>query len=142
AQAWVTEDRNGEPTSVGLTISAEALNNLPDDMTGVVMELPGNRGTGIYTFVMLDWNPQWHEPPEIYGLPHFDVHFYIIPEEERLAMTPDKVAEFGNLPALQYAPPGYFPAPGFVPFMGVHWLDGTSPELGGATFTKTFIWGS
>ena len=32
--------------------------------------------------------------------------------------------------------------PGFVPQMGVHWLDSASPELGGATFTKTFIWGS
>jgi len=141
-QAWVTENREGEPVSVGLTLSVGALDNLPGEMTGVVMELPQDRGKGFYTFVMLDWNPQGHEPPQIYGLPHFDVHFYIIPDEERLAMSPDKVAEFGNLPAPGYVPMGYFPAPGFVPFMGVHWLDGASPELGGATFTKTFIWGS
>jgi hypothetical protein len=142
AQAWVAENRNGDPTAVGITISAMALNNLPDDMTGFVLELPEDRGKGFYTFVMLDWNPQGHEPPQIYGLPHFDVHFYIIPDEERMAMLPDNLAEFGNLPAPQYVPMGYFPAPGFVPFMGVHWLDGASPELGGATFTKTFIWGS
>lgn len=142
AQAWVTENREGEPTSVGLTISAEALNNLPNEMTGFVMELPKGKGMGFYTFVMLDWNPQGHEPPQIYGLPHFDVHFYIIPDEERLAMLPDKVAEFENLPSAEYVPFGYFRGPGFVPLMGVHWLDGASPEFHGATFTKTFIWGS
>jgi hypothetical protein len=142
ARAWVTENRDGEPTSVGLSVSAGALNNLPQDMTGVVLELPKGKGRNFYTFVMLDWNPQGHEPPQIYGLPHFDVHFYIIPDEERLAMVPDKVAEFENLPTAEYVPAGYFRGPGFVPFMGVHWLDGASPELHGATFTKTFIWGS
>jgi hypothetical protein len=142
AQAWVTENRNGEPASVGLSISAGALNNLPDEMTGMVLELPKRWGKGFYTFVMLDWNPQGHEPPGIYDLPHFDVHFYIIPDEERLAMLPYKVAEFENLPSGEYVPAGYFRGPGFVPMMGVHWLDGASPELHGATFTKTFIWGS
>lgn len=142
AQAWVTENRDGEPTSVGLNISAEALNNLPSEMTDVVMELPRGKGKDFYTFVMLDWNPQGHEPPHIYGLPHFDVHFYIIPDSERLAMLPDNVARFENLPSAEYVPAGYFRGPGFVPFMGVHWLDGASPELYGARFTRTFIWGS
>lgn len=145
AQAWVTENRDGEPTAVGLRISAGALNNLPDEVTGFVLELPKGKGKDFYRFVMLDWNPQGHEPPHIYGLPHFDVHFYTIPDEERLAMLPGNTAQFANLPAPQYVPLGYFPAPGFVPFMGVHWLDGSSPELdpvNPATFTKTFIWGS
>ena len=142
AQAWVTENREGEPTSVGLTISAGALNNLPQEMRAFVLELPGEKGKGFYKFVMLDWNPQGHEPPHIYDLPHFDVHFYTIPNEERLAMLPDKVAEFENLPSAEYVPAGYFRGPGFVPQMGVHWLNGASPELHGATFTKTFIWGS
>jgi hypothetical protein len=142
AQAWVTENRDGEPTSVGLTISEESLNNLPMEMENLVLELPKGKGKDFYKFVMLDWNPQGHEPPQIYGLPHFDVHFYIIPDEERLAMTPDKVTEFENLPSAEYVPAGYFRGPGFVPFMGVHWLNGASPELHGARFTKTFIWGS
>ncbi len=142
AQAWVTENRAGEPVSVGLTLSAGALNNLPEEMTGVVIELPKGKGRNFYTFVMLDWNPMGHEPPGIYDLPHFDVHYYIIPDEERLAMTPDKIGEFENLPSAEYVPAGYFRGPGIVPFMGVHWLDAASPELNGATFTKTFIWGS
>ena len=142
AQAWVTENRDGEPTSVGLSISAGALNNLPEEMTGMVLELPNRWGKGFYTFVMFDWNPQGHEPPGIYDLPHFDFHFYIIPDEERLAMLPGNVAKFENLPSPQYVPAGYFRGPGYVPQMGVHWLDGASPELSGATFTKTFIWGS
>jgi len=142
AQAWVTENREGEPVSVGLTLSAGALTNLPDEMTGFVLELPKGKGKNFYTFVMLDWNPQGHEPPQIYGLPHFDVHFYIVPDEVRLGMLPEKVTEFENLPSDEYVPAGYFRGPGFVPFMGVHWLNGASHELHGATFTQTFIWGS
>lgn len=111
-------------------------------MTGFVLELPKGKGKNFYTFVMLDWNPQGHEPPQIYGLPHFDVHFYIVPDEVRLGMLPEKVTEFENLPSDEYVPAGYFRGPGFVPFMGVHWLNGASPELHGATFTQTFIWGS
>lgn len=142
AQAWVSENRAGEPTAVGLSISAEALANLPEEMTNAVFELPKGKGMNFYTFVLLDWNPQGHEPPGIYDLPHFDVHFYIVPDEERLAMLPGNVAEFENLPSADYVPAGYFRGPGFVPFMGVHWLDGASPEFHGVTFTKTFIWGS
>jgi hypothetical protein len=143
AQAWVTENREGEPTSVGISISAGALVNLPEDeMKQYVLELPKNKGSNFYTFIMLDWNPMGHEPEGIYDLAHFDVHFYIIPDEERLAMLPGNVDQFENLPSAEYVPAGYLRGPGAVPFMGVHWLDFGSPEWNGSTFTKTFIWGS
>jgi hypothetical protein len=41
-----------------------------------------------------------------------------------------------------YVPENYIELPGLVPGMGAHWADVTSPELNGAPFTYTFIWGS
>jgi hypothetical protein len=46
-----------------------------------------------------------------------------------------------NKPDVAYFPATYFAGPP-VPQMGLHWLDGTSPELNGQRFTQTFILGS
>ena len=34
-----------------------------------------------YRFMMLDWNPQGHQPPGVYTVPHFDFHFYMVPDQ-------------------------------------------------------------
>jgi hypothetical protein len=87
----------------------------------------------------LDWNPSGHEPDQIYTLPHFDFHFYMVTEAERQAMT--DMAKLNTDPAAGYLPANHIGgAP--VPQMGKHWIDVTSPELSGATFTQTFIYGS
>ena len=76
-------------------------------------------------------------------LPHFDVHFYIIPDEERQAIPLLLPPTMDLAPAPQYIPDLYIQTPGIVPQMGAHWVDVTSPEFQpGGTFTKTFIWGS
>lgn len=141
ARAWVSENKNGEPVAVGLNFTAKSLENLPSTPASYVFILPKNKGRNFYTHVLLDWNPEGHEPPGVYDLPHFDVHFYIITNEERLAIGPYDTEQFENFPAGTYVPPVYFPGPG-VPQMGVHWIDGLSPEFNGGVFSKTFIWGS
>jgi hypothetical protein len=142
AYAWIMQSKDGTPQSIGVTLSERALQNLGDDILGYVLELPGQAGSHFYTHVLMDWNPHGHEPPGVYDLPHFDFHFYIIPNEDRLAIGPDDVEQFANAPEPMYIPPDYFMIPGGIPQMGAHWLDGTSPELHGETFTSTFIWGS
>jgi len=141
ARAWISENKNGEPVAVGLNFTAKSLVNLPSTPANYVFILPRNKGKNFYTHVLLDWNPQGHEPPGVYDLAHFDVHFYIIPNDERLAIGPDDT-KFDNLPALEYVPQDYIRGPGGVPQMGVHWIDRLSPEFNGGIFTKTFIWGS
>lgn len=142
ARAWVSENKNGEPVAVGLNFTAKSLENLPSTPANYVFILPKNKGKNFYTHVLLDWNPQGHEPPHVYDLAHFDVHFYIIPNEERMAIGPDDIAQFDNLPKAKYVPPLYLRGPGGVPQMGVHWVDLLSPEFNGGVFSKTFIWGS
>ncbi|MGH7507185.1 MAG: DUF5602 domain-containing protein, partial [Longimicrobiales bacterium] len=109
-----------------------------------VLAMPERNPTP-FRHVLIDWNPGGHEPPGIYDLPHFDFHFYTITDAERRDIDPadpafaDKAARF---PAADHTPPGYTAIPGAVPFMGAHWVDPTSPELNGETFTQTFIYGS
>jgi len=141
-RAWIKQDKNGVPVSVGVTLSEKALEKLPDQMQDWVLFLPGQAESDFYTHALIDWNPEGHEPPGIYDLPHFDVHFYIISNEERMSIGPNDQAQFDNLPDPIYVPPLYAKTPGGVPQMGAHWVDVLSPEFHGETFTKTFIWGS
>jgi len=142
ARAWVSENASGEPTEVGISLSESSLDSLPSVETDYVFELPKERGKNFYTFVMLNWNPHGHDPIQIYGLPHFDVHFYIVPNEMRMAIGPDDMKQFANAPATKYVPEKYILVPGGVMAMGAHWADVTSPEFNGSKFTKTFLWGS
>jgi hypothetical protein len=65
-----------------------------------------------------------------------------MPNEERLEIGPDDLAEFANAPDPKYIPSLYLQIPGGVPQMGAHWADLLSPEFNGGVFTKTFIWGT
>lgn len=149
------------PLELGMALSEGVLEGLPPDGApgGVVMpdghstfeyvlELPADNPTP-FQHATLDWNPAGHEPPGIYDRPHFDVHFYTISNEERLAINPgdsDFMAKAARAPAPEYVPAGFIdPGVGPVPAMGVHWIDPTSPEFdpdNGKGFTRTFIYGS
>lgn len=78
----------------------------------------------------------------MYELPHFDFHFYLMPNEERNKITADNQTQFAKAPAAQYLPADYMQAPGGIPRMGAHWVDKTAPELQGKPFTVTFIYGT
>ncbi len=144
ARAWIKVTKSGEPLEVGINLSAKALMKLPDEPKQYVLMLPKNKGNHFYTHVLFDWNPEGHEPPGVYDLPHFDFHFYIIPNEDRLAIPPMAPPYMDPAPDAQYIPPMHMQLPGLVPQMGAHWVDLNSPELPPtlATFTHTFIWGS
>jgi hypothetical protein len=139
--AWIHHDETGTPVEVGVTLSENALENLPAEPAEYLLEFPDVKGSDFYTHVTLEWNPAGHEPPGIYDLPHFDFHFYSIPVLDRISIGFDMEA-FAHAPDADYVPEDYFQTEGGVPAMGAHWLDGTSPELNGEVFTKTFIWGS
>jgi hypothetical protein len=90
----------------------------------------------------LDWNPQGHEPENVYTLPHFDFHYYMVPAAEVLGAV--DMQKMMVPPAAEFIPANYVAGPP-VPQMGLHWVDVTSPELNPTnpqTFTQTFIFGS
>ena len=156
ARTYVTIT-NGVPAEVGVALSEAALTGLPDEHAagGVhahghitfehVLQLPERNPTP-FRHVLLNWNPGGHEPPGIYDTPHFDFHFYVIDDAERLAIDPadpDYQRKAERKPAPEFIPQRYvMPAPLAFARMGVHWVDTTSSELKGQPFTGTFIYGS
>jgi hypothetical protein len=161
ARVFVTLDEHKKPASIGVAITEAAMTGLP--MTPVppspsaatlTLDLPKEaKGSG-YDHVMLDWNPNGHEPDHVYTHPHFDFHFYTISEREQMAImptAPDFEKRASRVPDAKFAPQGYVAAntlmnapaaAATIPMMGLHWIDGAAHELHGQMFTTTFLWGS
>ncbi len=155
SRTWIQLNANGEPESIGVRLTDKVLTSVPVDGDGSGHNHGGTENNYILKFhpkgsvlpfdhVGLNWNPLGHEPLNIYGKPHFDFHFYMTTPQENAAIPPYEVdkTKFDIFPAAEYFPPTYFNPGGGVPQMGSHWLDATTPELGGAPFTETFIYGS
>ena len=155
ARAWVSVDEQGAPLSVGATISERAVSSLSNDHGDnddghqpFTLQLPKQAESTLYDHIVLDWNPHGHPVEGIYDLPHFDMHVYMISEEERAAIPflppfdENGNPQFDESPAPAFIPEDYFLEPGIVPNMGAHWLDSEAPEFHGETFTRTFIYGS
>jgi hypothetical protein len=157
ARTWVQTDDHGAPSSLGIALTEAALVGLPTTVSGpsptaLMASLPlpaAAAGTG-FDHAEIGWNPNGHEPPQLYGQPHFDLHFYQVSMSTQMAILPSDPqfgAKAANLPAAAFVPAGYVPPPApiaasAVPQMGVHWTDVKAPELNGQPFTNTFIYGS
>lgn len=128
---------NNQLNSVGYLVSGAAVRDPGLLQTTFFLNLPSVAGTTGFTTLRFDWNPQGHEPPQIYGLPHFDFHFYYIPDSLRTTIPANETSPV----APQFLPAGYSQPGPTVPEMGGHSDDLTSPEFNGGTFTHTFIYG-
>lgn len=150
--SWIEMGSGGQTKRLGLTFEEAAFTNLPAG-NGHTVEyeykplLPVGKKTWPFTHIVVEWNPHGHPPFGIYDKPHFDMHFYLMDEAERMQIPPYETDSSGFLqyPPSGYLPISYIPIPGGVPEMGVHWADRTSPELAPVNpqpFTQTFIYGS
>lgn len=150
--SWIEINSEGQTKTLGITFEEAAFTNLPlsnEHTAEYEYEpmLPAGKRATPFTHIVVGWNPHGHPPSGIYDKPHFDLHFYLMSEAERLQIPPYEIDSSGFLqyPATGYLPATYFPIPGGVPQMGTHWADGTSPELSPVNpqpFTQTFIYGS
>lgn len=160
--ALYAQDGDRVPVEFGVALDSLALEGLPTQ--GAMLELPLALPADPvlpYRYVVLNWNPEGHPPEEVYGVPHFDFHFYMTPRSEVEAILPSDpnfARKANHVPEGDYLPPFYIVpvAPGeevasaAEPRMGVHWVDVRSPELQGMLgnpsayepFTTTFIYGS
>ncbi|WP_205502277.1 DUF5602 domain-containing protein [Rufibacter psychrotolerans] len=140
AKAWVTTNAAGTPTAVGITLSEGALSNLGNAMRMYTLPLPQQANQTLYNHVMLDWNPQGHEPPGLYNVPHFDAHFYMIPEAE--VANIEGQAAMDEEAEARFVPQNYILTPGVVPGMGAHWIDVTDQNNAPGQFARNFLYGS
>ena len=172
----VDENDPRVPVEIGVALSESAMEGLPApmamdhagmaggeqmDMHRWLLDLPRNNPTP-YQFVQFDWNPKGHEPPGVWDVPHFDFHFYTVPDSVRASILPsdpqfaEKAARYpaDTLRAQFYldaaAAARTTPAAMTIPEMGLHWIDVRTPEVQAMAgkpeaykpFTKTYIYGS
>jgi hypothetical protein len=144
ARTYVTLDRAGVPTELGVALTEAALSGLPSAPTEYLFWLPSQASATAFKHVVINWMPAGHPPPMIYTVPHFDFHFYTITEDERawiLLGDAELDAKMVRRPASEFVPEGYVTGMS-APQMGMHWNDPDAPERHGEPFTKTFIYGS
>lgn len=150
-RSFVTHDAEGQPLTVGVSMTAAALQNLPDrpPQVGpaheVVLLLPKRSRDLPFDHISVDWNPMGHEPDGMYDAPHFDIHFYMMTDAERNTIDPaasDFEEKASRHPEAAFLPANHVPAPDAVPRMGNHWVDADAPEMNGQPFSMTFLFGS
>jgi hypothetical protein len=150
ARTFVRTNEAGEPEALGVVLTADALDNLPDhgdhEENMLTLRFPDGAAVAPFDHVSFDWNPHGHEPEGLFTLPHFDVHFYMATEAERMTWMPSDPQweeKLANVPAAKYVPAGFVQTPGGIPMMGSHWIDTADPTYApGGTFSEVFLWGS
>jgi hypothetical protein len=142
----VTTAKDGTPEQVSIVLDEATLNSVPKGQPSDHFSHANNlmipvrsEGRSPFQFVMVNWNSSGHEPDSIYGLPHFDFHFYTSSEAD--VMNYMDSVKLSKLPAADYVPANHI-AVHPLPMMGNHFIDVTSPELHGQKFTQTFIYGT
>jgi hypothetical protein len=142
ARSFVQLSETGSPTAIGFTMSKTAIEGLPHADQAFILALPAQKAQTPYDHISLDWASHGHMPNGIYNKPHFDMHFYMVSQDERNGIQHPS-EEIEQAPESKFLPATYFSAPGEgVPLMGKHWIDATTPELNGKPFTTTFVYGS
>ncbi|MGH3844451.1 MAG: DUF5602 domain-containing protein [Pseudonocardiaceae bacterium] len=155
AKVYTTLDNAGNPIEVGIRMSAAALDGLPKEDAVppqmLMLTFPHQAATTVFDHVTLNWNSHGHAPVELFGKPHFDMHFYMIDMTAVAAInpsSPDFATRAAHLPDPKYVPLSYVLPPGppvenTVPAMGLHWVDTTDGlQPGKFDFTQILINGS
>ena len=156
-RTYAVLDQGGNPTEVGLRMTATALDDLPETAAGpppmLMLDLPDQASATAFDHVMLNWNPQGHDPTVLFGKPHFDFHFNMVDMATLEAISPsdpDYAAKAERAPEAKYVPQGYVVPPGgsaaalAVPGMGVHLIDSGDTSLvpGSYNFEQIIINGT
>lgn len=143
-QTWVEVAADGSPVAIGFTLPEAALEGLPEhDLVQLSLDFPEVEDLP-FEHGLFDWAPRGHNPHAVYGVPHFDAHFYTVSSAVRERIDGGIVT---NHPDPDYLPDGYIAGPPDVAVhsmaqMGVHWVNRAARELHGAPFDQTFIYGS
>ena len=146
-KTYTVLDKEGHPTEVGLRLTASALDGLPPATTGppqmIMLDFPDQAATTAFDHVMLNWNPQGHDPVPLFGKPHFDFHFDMVDMAAIQSIDPadpNYSAKAEHVPEAKYVPQDYVLPPGppvaaqAVPAMGVHLVDSSDTNLVPGTY--------
>jgi hypothetical protein len=164
-RTYLISEEGGKPAELGVAISEAAMATVPDlankppTESFLTIDLAFPEGAPApFRLMGFLWRPMGHPPVQIYGVPHFEFHFYLIDKATRDAIVPGpsdvpsatgaftsgRFAERASrAPAAGYVPETYAYSPGSaVPMMGGHWSDLQSHEFHGQPFDRTVVYGT
>lgn len=151
AHTVVHTDAGGKPQAIGIVFTPGALEGLPaaghagHGDVPYVLPMPVKGPRTVVDHAVINWEPGGHPPPQVYDVPHFDFHFYMMGRAEREAIrfnSENESGEPGQQPPQDLLAQGYIVPPGTaVPEMGVHAVNPASAEFQGQPFKATFIYG-
>jgi len=146
-RAFAETDGTGKATRIGLELTESAVTALAEDMIFLTVPLPEAAREAGCDHVSLDWMPHGHPPGDLFGVPHFDVHFYMVTEAEQQSIQPSDphfMTKAANRPSVELMPADFVPPPTLepVPAMGEHWVDSTDPVFAGQAFQAVLIYGA
>ena len=109
ARTFATISHTGEPQEIGVIFTDKALTGLPDE--NIYYSLPFHQKAieaTLFEHVVVGLSAHGHVmPPNGLIGPHFDVRFFMMTEEERLAIPAPPAAGFDMIPPSGYLPPNY-----------------------------------
>lgn len=157
-RTYATTNHEGHLSTLGVHVDGEALAAFDEAERAVHLHFPNETDDGDvidlhqFTHMGFHYNPQGHAPPNVYDVPHFDFHFYMIAADVvagisggPLESTPLPFVGLADydVPGDQFPPEYTFEEHRLiVEKMGEHLLDGTAPEFQGAEFTHTNVYGT
>lgn len=147
-RSFVSLDDENFPVEIGLIMTPDVFDDLgdlpPDGVTTVLPLHHKAKEVTPFEHLGVNWEPEGHLP--VFLIPHFDFHFYMISNEERLAIpeySPATDAAFNLFPPSGYMPENYGAPPGqggVYPEMGKHWLPLNLPAY--LPFTSIMVLGT
>jgi hypothetical protein len=140
AYTFVTQSHTDVPLELGVVFTDEALSGLATTNTPYVLEFH-HKATESTPFkhVSLGWSANGHPLPGSFISSHFDVRFFMMTLEERLAIPAPPAAALFVQPPTGYMPANYF-ADVPAPQVGLHWTD--KSFTAGVPVSHTMILGS
>jgi hypothetical protein len=150
AKTMVRASVDGHPNAISIVFTPGMLDGLPAPAHGApdvafVLPMPTQGPKTPVKHVVINWNAHGHQPAQVYDVPHFDFHFYMVDEEhqKKVLFNDDQASgDPAQQPPTELLPVGYKVPPGTaVSGMGVHAVNLASHEFHGKPFTTTFIYG-
>lgn len=141
AHTFMTQSHTGVPQEVGIIFTDEALTGLPTVNTPYVLDFHQKALESTpFKHLALGWNANGHPLPGGAFIPtHFDIRFFMMSLEDRLAIPAPPAPSILLLPPAGYMPADYV-ADAAVPQIGVHWTPNNFAS--GQTVDYTMILGS
>jgi hypothetical protein len=159
-KTYVVTGDDGKPTELGFAFDAATFQGLPEPphaeagppLPSQPLYFPDEAKAVAVDHATFDFVPGGHPPPGVFDLPHFDVHFFYLTQEEVEEINPqnpDFAARGMKLPDEKFLPedfgaiPNTPPEEAVVPGMGQHLADMTVPAVPGEyKFTEVILNGT